>query len=89
MDPGEEYPANPKGQCVFFQEGKCAIHAAKPHECRMYIHQEPNESVHERHEAVATAWRDNQAQIEELLGRTPYAETYMGGLFGLFDSFFS
>ena len=81
MDMGTEYPANPKGQCVFYENGLCSIHAVKPFECREFIH--GDDKVGERHEAVANAWQDSQSQIVELLGREPESEEY-----SLFDSMF-
>lgn len=71
--PGEEYPADPRGVCVFFQDGRCAIHAAKPYECRATLHGDGDAVVAARHYQVAQAWRNEaaQAQIRALLGREP------------------
>lgn len=82
MDPGGEYPGNPRGRCVFFENGLCNIHAVKPFECSEYIHGDTEVSA--RHRQVAQAWKAHQAQIVELLGREPEAEEYEGG--GLFSS---
>lgn len=82
---GTEFPGNPHGRCVFYQEGRCTIHAAKPFECREYVHTETDSGT--RHEDVAKAWEDHQDQIEELLGREPESEEYYGGsLLGLMGS---
>ena len=78
MNTGEEYPANPKGQCIFYENGLCSIHTVKPFECREFIHGDNGAS--ERHKAVAKAWEDNQAQVVGLLGHEPESEEY-----GLFD----
>ena len=52
-----QYPANPRGQCVFFKGGKCNIHEIKPFECSRYIHTEKD--ISKRHEEVAKEWRQN------------------------------
>ena len=67
---GEKTGSNPTGECVFYQDGGCAIHPAKPQECAESIHRETNDDVDKRHEAVAADWREPQyqQQIEELLG---------------------
>ncbi len=84
-DTGTEFPGDPRGTCVFFEEGRCRIHAAKPHECRMEWHGDQGESY--SHEATAMAWKDHQGQVTELLGREPEASPYYGGgLFGLLGS---
>lgn len=90
MSPGEEYPADPKGRCVFFQEGRCQIHEARPHECRRYFHTDTHAETHAVHHEVAATWGEHQDQIQELLGREPedsgqwglLDELGLGGLFG-------
>lgn len=62
---------DPRGTCSFYQNGRCAIHAAKPHECATTKH-----DVHlpgDWHERTAIAWRtkEHQAQIVKLLGYEP------------------
>jgi hypothetical protein len=76
---GAEYPGKPTGRCSQFVDGLCAIHAAKPHECAAYIHDEPYAGVIARHRAVAEAWNtpEHQAQIEHLLGRPATAADYV------------
>ena len=77
---GSEYPGNPKGQCVFFNNNElCDIHPVKPFECARMNCDETN--INGCHEKVAKAWVDNQTQIIELLGREPKTEGYYGGLF--------
>lgn len=76
MSPGEEYPGDPKGACVFFVEGRCSIHTAKPAECREYDHtKKPGVA---RKDIVAR-WRQHQAQLTELLGHEPIESEYEGG----------
>ena len=65
---GEEFPADPRGICIFFKDGLCEIHPVKPFECREMIHDQLNQG---RHKQVADAWRSHQNQIIELLGREP------------------
>ncbi len=35
-DGAEGLREEPNGDCVFFQEGRCSIHAVKPAQCRLY-----------------------------------------------------
>ncbi len=65
---GDMSPYDPRGQCSFFRDGKCAIHAAKPHECAVITHEGMDSTLHSR---TADAWRPHQAHIAELLGREP------------------
>lgn len=91
--PGEEYPGDPCGTCVFFHEGLCSIQEAKPFECRAYLHSDTDAQSKERHSEVARQWNtlEHQQQIRDLLGREPDTEEYQGhgmgfsGLFGLFS----
>ena len=69
MDPGSEYPANPRGHCIFYENGLCSIHPVKPFECREYIHDEDKNASNKRHLAVSIAWESEQTQVTELLGR--------------------
>jgi Fe-S-cluster containining protein len=86
MDPGEEYPGNPKGTCVFFVEGRCSIHEVKTFECREYHHDDAGQAVADRHRATGHAWDGHHEQIVELLGREPWAAPYEGG--SIFDRLF-
>lgn len=78
-EPGREYPANPRGTCVFFKDGRCEIHAAKPYDC---AHGNPHEAFEgermaaHRYQRQVTVrlWRRQQHQIETLLGRDPRAD---------------
>ena len=70
---GTEYPANPKGECIFYKDGLCSIHPVKPFECKEYIHNKP---IGDRHQVVAKTWEPNQKQIKSLLGREPHAAGY-------------
>jgi Fe-S-cluster containining protein len=82
---GTEFPGDPRGTCVFLEEGRCRIHPVKPHECRMEWHGDSGDSY--SHEGTAMAWKDHQGQVTELLGREPEASPfYGGGLLGLFGS---
>lgn len=83
-DAGEEAPGDPRGKCVFLKRGKCEIHAAKPHECRMHIHDEPKSECDERKLRITKAWsmRRQQHYVADLLGRKPVAREWTGSLSG-------
>jgi len=73
MEPGEMYPFEPRGTCVFFDENElCAIHPVKPFECAFYDHTniELDECFDERRKTVEE-WKKHQEQVEELLGHKP------------------
>lgn len=74
-DAGQEFPADPKGRCVFYKKGSCGIHSVKPFECKDFLH---NDTSSNRHENIANKWKTNQRQIEDLLGRKPMSEKYYG-----------
>lgn len=75
---GTEFPADPRGECIFFEKGLCKIHPVKPFECREGFHEGDQSG---RHQQVADAWRSHQEQIERLLDRQPQSQN-----FSLFDS---
>ena len=64
---------NRYGQCVFFQNGQCVIHAVKPFECKAVDHNTSRQRGQILHEGVAKKWnkKDYQKQIEKLLGEKP------------------
>ncbi len=69
---GEEFPGNPHGTCIFFRDGRCAVHTlGKPHECAALTHD--GKAIHAD---VARAWLPHQQQITNLLGREPIAEEF-------------
>ena len=70
---GTEAPSDPRGVCVFFQPETltCKIFPHHPYECITYYHIHDLKTLHERHIAVADAWKDHQDLIKELLGREP------------------
>jgi len=70
---GMEYPFNPTGVCVFYNDGLCDAYDERPYECSAYHHSEKHDGGSSRHKEVAMAWKDHQAQIAELLGRKPCA----------------
>lgn len=70
-EPGTEYPFDPLGTCVFFQEGLCLIHAAKPAECSTYDHSRTNDQSYAFRDTLVEAWKNNRAEIEKYLGREP------------------
>ena len=80
-DTGDLYGSNPQGQCLLYQDGLCLIHAEKPYECAMLVHNDIN--IQLKHEYVAHEWATHPDQIKELLGRKPVAKK-PDGLFSLF-----
>lgn len=71
---GAEFPGDPRGTCVFYEESRCRIHPVKPHECKdMWCGDRTGSSVHYE---TAMAWTGHQQQIAELLGRDPVAEPF-------------
>jgi len=84
MTPGEEFPGNPIGECVFFENGKCNIHPVKPFECREFIHTDKgNEIFRNRKTIIKNAWEPLQQEITELLGREPETEEYSLDIFSM------
>ena len=67
--PGQEHPLVPFGTCVFFENGLCKIHPVKPFQCREAFHDDTGGK--DTWKILREAWKDNQKQIEELLGREP------------------
>lgn len=70
-NPGEEYPADPRGECIFYNEkGLCDIHKVKPYECKMMFHGKDTSINHLR---IAQTWNNNKNQnlIIHLLERKP------------------
>ena len=71
--PGQEYPSNPSGECVFFVDGQCAIHPVAPFECKSYMHTMNHHECGRLHRDVYESWTGHQDQIKTLLGRDPTA----------------
>lgn len=74
---GKEFPADPRGTCIFYRDGKCEIHPVKPFECRELFHDDTKNVADARHMLIAQAWyndKDACRQIRKLLGRKPVAE---------------
>lgn len=84
QDPGAEFPANPKGVCVFFKDGLCSIHEVKPKGCRdaFPCKMRDHETVIDEHRKEAMAWKDHQGLIRELLGREPVRKHWKPFNFG-------
>jgi Fe-S-cluster containining protein len=62
QEPGEYMEGSALGECVFFKDGLCSIHAVKPYECRSAGHT----PIPSMHRAVAISWIQHQDQIEAL-----------------------
>ena len=82
-DAGVEFSTDPRGTCVFFKNGLCAIHNVKPAECTEMIHGQKADETLARHEQIGKLWQPHQDQIKRLLGRKPKS----GGAFSVFDQF--
>jgi hypothetical protein len=54
---GKAFPVDPRGQCVFLQDGRCSIQEVKPFECREFFHTDSHEAVNVRHAEITMAWR--------------------------------
>ena len=73
--PGDIFPFDPSGTCVFLKDNKCSIHSAKPFECKVYDHRHLVST--EVHKHVAEAWLEHKNKIVELLGREPEVESFV------------
>ena len=84
MSPGEVYPYNPKGQCIFFKDGLCEIHEVKPFECRELNCNDLN-VTESRHEKVSQLWntKENQEYIEFLYENSLVLPMLDGGILGM------
>ena len=51
-----EYPADPRGPCVFYKDGKCEIYSVRPFECAKYIHSESSKIIRDRHFKISQEW---------------------------------
>ena len=72
MTPGEQYPEEPKGRCIFFKKELCEIHPVKPFECAQWDHTIKHHTIN-FHKEVAMKWNNSksQKQIITLLGNHP------------------
>jgi Fe-S-cluster containining protein len=87
MNPGEEYPGDPRGTCIFYKKEQCEIHDVRSFECREYWHGEKYDDSFSRHADVRDAWRHHQEMIVKLLGRQPETESFrMFNLFNIMQS---
>lgn len=71
---GTMFSTNPRAQCHWFQDGKCAIHTlGKPFECREMTHDSNDRVSVADHESVAMTWNNPDAQkmIADLYGSEP------------------
>lgn len=79
-------PADPRGRCIFFEGGRCRVHAAKPFECAAYHHDDTSSKVMKRHRSVVDRWleSDTYEPDEDTLAEMQYLEENSGfGLWGL------
>ncbi len=72
MKTGTEAPFDMMGRCVFFTDDqKCAIHPAKPGECRHAYHDHTDEQTGRFKLQMVEEWRGNEQEVTDLLGREP------------------
>lgn len=55
-----QYPANPRGECIFLKEGKCTIYSVRPYECGVTSHTDKEEKDILRHIEIATKWKNSK-----------------------------
>lgn len=82
MTPGQEYPFDPQGQCIFFKNNLCEIHTVKPYECKHYIHTTKKSDL-TMYKKIANAWKNHNIQIVKLLNRKPISK--QGTLYDIFS----
>lgn len=72
QSPGDMMGFDPEGQCVFYQDGLCSIHAAKPLECAQ-MSCKTNDDQNIEKEINTKNWDqpEHRSQIENLLGCKP------------------
>ncbi len=81
---GEMFPGDPRGECHWYQDGKCAIHGiGKPLECLQLGHLTDGTLVYGTKLPLVDAWNNPDAQklVRELLGEEPQTAS-----FDLFDA---
>jgi Fe-S-cluster containining protein len=73
---GSNFPVDPRGECIWFKDGKCSIHSVKPFECSEYDHDTSKKENQKRHEYdIPYKWLDHQDYITSLLGQEPEVNT--------------
>lgn len=73
-EPGQMYPSDPRGRCIFYEDGLCKIHPVKPYECAVSSHDSTSKELSTLHKrTIPDAWRLHQSQISELLGMEPHS----------------
>jgi len=83
IEPGEMYPMNPHGQCVFFKDDRCSIHPVKPFECRELACNDTRATTQPRHDAVAEAWKGHQKEVLALYPEASMPDMTMMDLFSM------
>ena len=57
-----------KGQCVWFQDGKCGIHVLKPRECAIMDHATAPAAGDMARAAIARQWQPQKKFVQDLYG---------------------
>lgn len=60
---------NAKGTCVWFENGRCAIHDVKPRECGLVDHSTTPEDTDLLRAAIVRHWRPHKRLIQNLYGK--------------------
>jgi Fe-S-cluster containining protein len=53
-----QYPAIPRGACVFLEERGCIIYPVRPYECGVSVHTDDEEKDFLRHLKIAVRWKN-------------------------------
>lgn len=66
---GEVSDPEARGACVWFRDGQCAIHEAKPRECREVDHTTTPRDGDLLRAAILEQWRPHKKLVQDLYGR--------------------
>ncbi|HYM03785.1 MAG TPA: hypothetical protein VET85_12620 [Stellaceae bacterium] len=66
---GELADPTAKGTCVWFKDGRCAIHTVKPTECALQDHTTTPQVSNLRRAAIAKQWQPVGALVQDLYGK--------------------
>lgn len=69
----KQFSYDPRGQCVFYDNGCTIHHLEKPWECQIYHHSSDRREQIKKHQSIGVVWNtpDQQEKIEKLLGYAP------------------
>lgn len=58
-----------RGTCVWFIDGKCAIHDLKPRECAMVDHSTAGQDIDMLRASMVKEWKTHRKIVQQLYGR--------------------